>query len=108
MPFSPCGRRRGPRRDAAWEDEGFDRPFSHRCGRCSIVGWTSEPPHPPIATLWAPPSPAGGEGKLTDLIDVTLLTLKLAALTTVLLLVMATPLAWWLGRSRSWWSEAVA
>jgi molybdate transport system permease protein len=43
-----------------------------------------------------------------DLIDVVLLTLKLAGLTTIVLLVLATPLAWWLARSRSWWSELVA
>ena len=35
-------------------------------------------------------------------------TLKLAGLTTILLLVLATPLAWWLARSRSWWKEVVA
>jgi molybdate transport system permease protein len=35
-------------------------------------------------------------------------TLKLAGLTTILLLVLATPLAWWLARSRSWWKEIVA
>ena len=34
-------------------------------------------------------------------------TLKLAGLTTVLLLVLATPLAWWLARHRSWWKEIV-
>jgi molybdate transport system permease protein len=45
---------------------------------------------------------------MTDLIDVVLLSLKLAALTTVLLLVLATPLAWWLARAKGWWSEAVA
>ena len=31
-----------------------------------------------------------------------LLTLKLAALTTLLLLLLGTPLAWWLARTRSW------
>ena len=31
------------------------------------------------------------------------LTLKLAAVTTTLLLVIGTPLAWWLARTRSWW-----
>lgn len=37
-----------------------------------------------------------------------LLTLKLASLTTVLLLVVGTPIAWWLARSRARWKEAVA
>ena len=40
--------------------------------------------------------------------DVIWTTLRLAGLTTVLLLVLATPLAWWLARSRSWWKEIVA
>lgn len=35
-------------------------------------------------------------------------TLALASLTTLILLVVAAPLAWWLARSRSWWREAVA
>ena len=35
-------------------------------------------------------------------------TLLLATITTVVLLVLATPLAWWLARSRSWLAEAVA
>ena len=37
-----------------------------------------------------------------------LLTLELAAVTTAILLVLGTPLAWWLARSRAWWKEAVA
>ena len=37
-----------------------------------------------------------------------LLTLQLAAVTTLLLLLMGTPLAWWLARSRAPWKEAVA
>jgi molybdate transport system permease protein len=45
---------------------------------------------------------------MTDLVDVVLLTLKLAGLTTAILLVLATPLAWWLARSTSWWAELVA
>jgi molybdate transport system permease protein len=36
------------------------------------------------------------------------LTLKLALVTTAVLLVIATPLAWWLARSRGWWREPVA
>lgn len=36
------------------------------------------------------------------------LTLELAALTTVILMVVGTPIAWWLARSRAWWKEAVA
>lgn len=36
------------------------------------------------------------------------LTIELAAFTTVILLVVGTPIAWWLARSRAWWKEAVA
>ncbi len=36
------------------------------------------------------------------------LTLLLAAITTVLLLMLGTPIAWWLARSRARWKEAVA
>ena len=39
--------------------------------------------------------------------EVVWTTLRLAGLTTVLLLVLATPIAWWLARSRSWWKEIV-
>jgi len=35
------------------------------------------------------------------------LTLKLAGVTTLILLVVATPIAWWLARSRSWLKEVV-
>ena len=35
-------------------------------------------------------------------------TLRLAGLTTVLLLVLATPIAWWLAGRRAWWKEVVA
>ncbi len=37
-----------------------------------------------------------------------LLTLELATITTLALLVIATPLAWWLARSRAGWKEIVA
>jgi molybdate transport system permease protein len=40
--------------------------------------------------------------------DAIWLTAKLAAVTTVVLLVLATPLAWWLSRRGSWLKEAVA
>jgi molybdate transport system permease protein len=36
------------------------------------------------------------------------LTLELAAITTLTLLIVATPLAWWLARSRARWKEGVA
>lgn len=36
------------------------------------------------------------------------LTIELAAIATVILLVVGTPIAWWLARSRAWWKEAVA
>jgi molybdate transport system permease protein len=34
-------------------------------------------------------------------------TLKLAGITTVLLIVLATPVAWWLARHKSWWKEII-
>jgi molybdate transport system permease protein len=42
-----------------------------------------------------------------DTLQAILLTLKLASLTTVLLLVIASPIAWWLARSKSWWRGPV-
>ncbi len=36
------------------------------------------------------------------------LTIALAAITTFILLVLATPIAWWLARSKAWWKEGVA
>jgi len=35
------------------------------------------------------------------------LTLKLASLTSLLLLLIATPLAWWLSQTRSWWKTPI-
>lgn len=36
------------------------------------------------------------------------LTLALASVSTICLLAIAAPIAWWLARSRRWWKEAVA
>ena len=44
---------------------------------------------------------------MNGLIEIIWLTLKLAGVTTFLLLLIATPLAWWLARSRAWWSQVV-
>jgi molybdate transport system permease protein len=35
------------------------------------------------------------------------LTIALATITTLLLLAVGTPIAWWLARSRIWWKEAI-
>ena len=42
-----------------------------------------------------------------EALQAILLTLELASLTTVLLLVIASPIAWWLTRSKSWWRGPV-
>lgn len=49
------------------------------------------------------------EGPLFDaaMIQTITLTLKLAGVTTVVLLLVGTPLAWWLARSRGPWKEVV-
>lgn len=44
----------------------------------------------------------------SELLGVVVLTLRLALTTTFVLLVVGTPLAWWLARSRSAWREAIA
>ena len=43
-----------------------------------------------------------------DLWQSVRLTIELAFITTMILLVVATPLAWWLARSKTWWTEAIA
>lgn len=43
---------------------------------------------------------------ITDLAAIGL-TLKLATVTTLLLLLLGTPIAWWLARTRSWWRGPV-
>jgi molybdate transport system permease protein len=47
-------------------------------------------------------------GLPADIWQPILLTIELAAVTTVLLLLLGTPVAWWLARSRAWWKEGVA
>ncbi|MGA0605034.1 molybdate ABC transporter permease subunit [Phenylobacterium sp. VNQ135] len=44
---------------------------------------------------------------MSALLPILWLTVKLALVTTLILLVVGTPLAWWLARSRAWWVEAV-
>lgn len=41
------------------------------------------------------------------MLEVAWLTIKLAGITTILLLILATPLAWWLARDRSRWKAPV-
>src|SRR5512138_3002079 len=45
---------------------------------------------------------------LSEMWQPILLTIKLAVVTTVILLLVGTPIAWWLARSRARWKEAVA
>lgn len=45
---------------------------------------------------------------LADLWSPIRLTLALASITTMLLLVIGTPIAWWLARSKARWKEAIA
>src|SRR3974390_407100 len=47
-------------------------------------------------------------GLSADLWQSVRLTIELAGLTTVILLVIGTPIAWWLARSHAWWKEIVA
>jgi molybdate transport system permease protein len=43
-----------------------------------------------------------------DLWQAVWLTIELASITTAILLVIGTPIAWWLARSKAWWTEAIA
>ncbi len=45
---------------------------------------------------------------LEDIGEPVRLTLALASMTTLILLLVGTPLAWWLARSKLWWKEGVA
>ena len=62
----------------------------------------------PHGTLHPPQGGALMQGFAAEIAGPVWLTLKLAGVTTVLLLVIGTPLAWWLARSQAWWKEAVA
>ncbi|WP_026380004.1 molybdate ABC transporter permease subunit [Afifella pfennigii] len=44
----------------------------------------------------------------SEIFSAVALTLKLATVTTLILLLLGTPLAWWLARSGSWWKETIA
>ena len=48
------------------------------------------------------------DGLPPDIWQPVRLTIELAAITTIILLVVGTPIAWWLARSNAWWKEAVA
>jgi molybdate transport system permease protein len=48
------------------------------------------------------------DGLPPDIWQPVLLTIELAAVTTLILLIIGTPIAWWLARSKAWWKEAVA
>lgn len=48
------------------------------------------------------------DGLPPDIWQPVRLTIELAAVTTLLLMVVGTPVAWWLARSRAWWKEGVA
>ena len=47
-------------------------------------------------------------GFSTEIWQSVFLTLKLASFATVILLVIGTPLAWWLARSKSFWKDMIA
>jgi molybdate transport system permease protein len=48
------------------------------------------------------------QGLPPDIWQPVRLTVELAAITTLILLLLGTPIAWWLARSKAWWKEAVA
>jgi len=48
------------------------------------------------------------DGLPPDIWQPVRLTIELAAVTTLLLIAIGTPVAWWLARSKAWWKEGVA
>src|SRR5258705_10572718 len=47
-------------------------------------------------------------GLPADIWQPILLTIELATITTIILLIIGTPIAWWLARSKAWWKEGAA
>jgi molybdate transport system permease protein len=43
-----------------------------------------------------------------DILIAVRLTIELAAITTAVVLIVGTPIAWWLARTRVWWKESIA
>lgn len=43
-----------------------------------------------------------------DILIAVRLTIELAAITTAVVLIIGTPIAWWLARTRVWWKEGIA
>ncbi len=48
------------------------------------------------------------DGLSPDIWQPIRLTIELAAIATVLMIIVGTPIAWWLARSKAWWKEGVA
>ena len=48
------------------------------------------------------------DGLPPDIWQPVRLTIELAAVTTLLLIAVGTPVSWWLARSKAWWKEGVA
>ena len=48
------------------------------------------------------------DGLPPDIWQPVRLTIALAAVTTIILIAIGTPVAWWLSRSRAWWKEGLA
>src|SRR5215813_1979043 len=48
------------------------------------------------------------DGLPPDIWQPVRLTIELAAISTIVLVAVGTPIAWWLARSKAWWKEGVA
>jgi molybdate transport system permease protein len=67
---------------------------------------TRPPAQGPERSDAEPPAADQDQGRLT-MLEIAWLTARLAGITTILLLILATPLAWWLARGRSRWKTPV-